>query len=285
MHKPLSIGGWVIVSGMAMHSASGNTENHSPTPILIEQGVIQDSMFLNRFASLTNDFEWYKVDEIRSGVGLVFSSQGLALRNADQPQHGDVIVDFLSPALAYRKAHGGGRSELLAKAIGVKGNDQYHVIDATAGLGKDAFVLASVGCQVTMFERSPLVAALLEDALFRLNEYDPEHWLAKQLHLHKGDSVELLKLWRNSEQVAPHAIYLDPMFPHRKKSALVKKEMQALQTLLGVDPDADELLIPALDLATKRVVVKRPASAPFLNARKPNLSMSSKKHRFDIYLK
>ena len=231
--------------------------------------------------------KWAMVEELTEGVGLVVSAQGLSMRNAANPQNGDVRIDFLSNALAYRKAKGGGKNELIAKAIGVKGSQDYHVIDATAGLGTDAYVLASVGCHVTMLERSPVVAALLKDALARLSR-DPEtQWLQDKLHFHHGDSVALLKQWTQTPPIGyvrPDAIYLDPMFPHRKKSALVKKEMQALQQLLGVDPDADDLLTPALSLAKKRVVVKRPASAPFLGERKPNLSMSSKKHRFDIYL-
>lgn len=248
--------------------------------LVIEPDIKQDSIFLNRVNDVCSGFNWQIVDQIHSGVGLVFSQEGLALRNVDQ-HYGDVRVDFLSSALAYRKAHGGGKGELLAKAIGIKGATNYNVIDATAGLGKDAFVLASVGCKVTMLERSPLVAALLDDALYRLNQQADAQWLSDALTLLKGDSVALLK----SSKIAAEAIYLDPMFPHRKKSALVKKEMQVLQSLLGVDPDADNLLTPALDIATKRVVVKRPARAPYLAERKPNMSMESKKHRFDIYLK
>ena len=114
-----------------------------------------------------------------------------------------------------------------------------------------------------------------------LNEQPDAQWLSERLHLVKGDSANILKTTAET----PDAIYLDPMFPHRKKSALVKKEMQVLQSLLGVDPDADQLLIPALALARKRVVVKRPNTAPFLDNKKPNMSMESKKHRFDIYLK
>ena len=268
-----------------MHKAESPDQKEIVYPLVINDKFIQDSVFLKRIEELLADICWQRADAIDSGIGLVYSERGLALRNADQPQQGDVLVDFLSPALAYRKAHGGGKGELLAKAIGVKGQADYTVIDATAGLGKDSFVLASVGCKVTMLERSPLVSALLADALIRLNEYDANHWLVNRLHLHSGDSVEVLTQWSPSDWPAPHAIYLDPMFPHRKKSALVKKEMQLLQNLLGVDPDADSLLAPALELATKRVVVKRPASAPFLDNSKPNLSMSSKKHRFDIYLK
>jgi 16S rRNA (guanine1516-N2)-methyltransferase len=259
---------------------SGPSTTECAVAIVIEPDVNQDSIFLSKIDTICSGFKWQLVDEIQSGVGLVFRQDGLALRNAEQ-SYGDVRVDFLSSALAYRKAHGGGKGELLAKAIGIKGANHYTVLDATAGLGKDAFLLASVGCEVMLSERSPLVAALLEDALCRLNQHDDAHWLSNALTLVKGDSMDILK----SLQVAPDAIYLDPMFPHRKKSALVKKEMQVLQSLLGVDPDADRLLEPALAAAKQRVVVKRPAKAAYLAEKKPNMSMQSKKHRFDIYLK
>jgi 16S rRNA (guanine1516-N2)-methyltransferase len=82
----------------------------------------------------------------------------------------------------------------------------------------------------------------------------------------------------------PDVVYLDPMFPHRKKSAAVKKEMRLFQQLLGSDDDADLLLEPALTLAKKRVVVKRPSGAPFLANKKPHIEMLGKANRFDVYL-
>ena len=264
-------------------------DNHQTTaiPVVDERSATESTQDLAvKINDLLHGQAWQQVNSIDEGVGLVLSDNGLSLRNADTPKNGDVRVDFLSSALEYRRAKGGGKSELLVKAIGIKGSQDYRVIDATAGLGTDSFVLASNGCTVTMLERSALVAALLADALARLQFNAPDHELCQRLHLSRGDSVAQLSDWAcesESDFQRPEAIYLDPMFPHRKKSALVKKEMQALQQLLGVDPDADNLLEPALALATKRVVVKRPASAPFLAERKPNLSMSSKKHRFDIY--
>ena len=81
----------------------------------------------------------------------------------------------------------------------------------------------------------------------------------------------------------PQVVYLDPMFPHKQKSALVKKEMRVFQSLVGPDLDADGLLAPARQLATKRVVVKRPDYAPPLaDVATPN-AVVTKGHRFDIY--
>jgi 16S rRNA (guanine1516-N2)-methyltransferase len=104
---------------------------------------------------------------------------------------------------------------------------------------------------------------------------------SEQFTFQPGQATELLSNWPKDK---PDAIYLDPMFPHKKKSALVKKEMRLFQHLLGPDDDADRLLEPAIQLAQKRVVVKRPDYAPFLADKKPSMQIKSKKHRFDVYL-
>ena len=213
------------------------------------------------------------------GVYLQIQNGVLGLADASEKKVLPVEVDFASPASLYRKQHGGGRKEPIVKAIGLKGNEGWHVVDATPGLGRDAFVLVSVGCKVTMIERSPIVAALLEDGIRRLALSFPE--LAAKMSLQHGNSAEVMQYF-TGENV--NAIYLDPMFPHKKKSALVKKEMRLFQQLLGHDPDADALLPPALKLATHRVVVKRPNSADVLAGEKPSMAIESKKHRFDVYL-
>lgn len=194
------------------------------------------------------------------------------------PQHG-VLVDFAADALLYRKEHGGGRNEPLAKAIGIKGQEQLSVLDATAGLGRDSFIMASVGALVTMNERHPVVAALLTDGLQRLALNTQMTWLAERLSLvYAGLGTDQLPA------KSVDVVYLDPMFPHKKKSAQVKKPMRMFQTLVGADEDADSLLAQAQVLARKRVVVKRPNYAPFLNECAPSMQIKSKKHRFDVYL-
>lgn len=211
---------------------------------------------------------------------LVSQSNQLELQKTDEPKLGAISVNFVSGTMAHRRQFGGGRSEAIAKAVGVKGDYLPTVIDATAGLGRDAFVLASIGCHVTMFERHPVVAALLEDGLFRAYQ-DPTigSWLVQRLQLIYNSSITDL----NSLHEKPDVVYLDPMFPHRSKSALVKKEMRIFQQLVGSDMDADSLLVPARQLAKKRVVVKRPDYAPFLANQKPIANIKTKNHRFDIY--
>lgn len=215
-------------------------------------------------------------------LGLVFEHGVLGLKDFSEPKTGAVVVDFTADAIAYRASRSSIKNEAIAKAIGLKGNTQTTVIDATAGLGRDSFMLMTLGAQVTMLERSPFVAALLQDGLRRALQTEtlgPD--VDQKLRFIPGQAAQLLSNWQHD---APDAIYLDPMFPHKKKSALVKKEMRLFQQLLGHDEDADALLEPALALAKKRVVVKRPDYAPFLANQKPSMQIKSKKHRFDVYV-
>lgn len=231
-------------------------------------------------AQLKQLAEQWLYDHIELPFVLVSQAHQLELQKTDEPKLGAVAVNFVSGTMAHRRQFGGGRGEAIAKAVGVKGYYLPTVIDATAGLGRDAFVLASIGCQVTMFERHPVVAALLADGLDRAYQ-DPTigQLLQKQLRLIYNSSLHGLSLYQDK----PDVVYLDPMFPHRQKSALVKKEMRIFQQLVGSDLDAEELLEPARRLAKKRVVVKRPDYAPFLANQKPTAEIKTKNHRFDIY--
>ncbi|MDP5029649.1 class I SAM-dependent methyltransferase [Paraglaciecola sp.] len=222
------------------------------------------------------------VEMSHQGLVLVQSETHLGLKQLDEPKVGEVLVDFASEALTFRRLHGGGKKEAIAKAVGLKGQTALSVLDATAGLGRDAFVLASLGCKMQLIERSPAVAALLADGLQRAGEHaELAGWLPQRMSLQHGIAVNIMANWQGER---PDVVYLDPMFPHRKKSAAVKKEMRLFQQLLGPDEDADALLAPALALAKKRVVVKRPAGAPYLADKKPQLELQGKANRFDIYL-
>nr|WP_262114038.1 class I SAM-dependent methyltransferase [Aeromonas sp. Marseille-Q5825] len=219
--------------------------------------------------------------EFPAPFALVLTDTRLELRKLDEPKLGGVYVDFVDGAVAHRRKFGGGRGQSIAKAVGLKSGAMPTVVDATAGLGRDAFVLASLGCKVTLIERSPVVAALLQDGLARAAQ-DPEigPWVSERMQLLQGPAVDnLLAL---SER--PEVIYLDPMFPHKQKSALVKKEMRVFQSLVGPDLDADALLPAALKMANKRVVVKRPAYAGWLNEHKPSMAIETKGNRFDVYV-
>lgn len=247
--------------------------------LLIEQA---NNPLVEQYAqTIAQTWGFALVKEQHLGLALVLTDQYLCLQQVDDPKLGAVYVDFASDALTFRRLHGGGKKESIAKAVGLKKGFVPHVLDATAGLGRDAFVLASLGCNVDMIERSPVVSALLEDGLKRA-EFEPGlmDWLPQRMRLHYAKATELLNNWQDPK---PDVVYLDPMFPHRKKSALVKKEMRLFQQLLGPDEDADDLLTPALALASRRVVVKRPESAPHLGGKVPNMAITGKKLRFDVY--
>lgn len=218
-----------------------------------------------------------------SGLYLRCDALGLSLVHANLPDIHPVQVDFSAGALAHRRQFGGGRGQAIAKACGLKPGISPRILDATLGLAADAFVLAALGCSVLGIERHPWVAALVQDALQR-SAADPElDWLQQRLRLVNGDSTMSMAALAKAADFSPQVVYLDPMFPHSDKSAQVKKEMRFFRDLVGKDEDADLLLQQALDLASHRVVVKRPRKAPCLAGRAPNLSLEGKANRFDIY--
>lgn len=192
-------------------------------------------------------------------------------------------VDFTTGSLAHRKQYGGGKGQTIAKAIGLKQGIP-SVLDATAGLGKDSYVMACLGCKITMVERSPVIAALLQDGIERASlNIEFADILQQGFTLHNQDALSYIQAIDDASK--PDVIYLDPMYPEKKKSASVKKNMQILQKLLGHDLDTDEVLKAALEKAAKRVVVKRPKAADELQVgRKATLCYESKGTRYDVYI-
>ncbi|GIU27519.1 ribosomal RNA small subunit methyltransferase J [Shewanella sp. MBTL60-007] len=246
------------------------------------------SIFFNRhYPTLESACErWGLEFDANAEFELVFENGILTLIKRDEPKLKGISVDFVSGAVAHRRKFGGGRGQSIAKAVGLKQGVTPTVVDGTAGLGRDAFVLASLGCKVIMVERHPVVAALLEDGLRRAYE-DAEigDWMRERMSLFHGSSIDSLAAAAQASNTEVDVVYLDPMYPHREKSALVKKEMRVFQSLVGADLDADGLLAPAMALATKRVVVKRPDYADDLDGVKPSMVIATKKNRFDVYVK
>lgn len=213
---------------------------------------------------------------------LQVGTQGLQFVELGQDAPGPVRVDFVDGVVAHRRLFGGGNRQMIARAVGIQPGVRPLLVDATAGLGHDAFVLARLGCAVTLIERQPLIAALLEDGLRRALA-DPEVGpIVTHMRLICGNAIDLLCAWDGE---TPQVIYLDPMFPPREKSALVKKEMRLLRPLVGADNDAPALLAAALALASHRVVVKRPRKAPAIGGEPPGYALEGKSSRFDIYPK
>lgn len=214
---------------------------------------------------------------------LIVTADGLVLQQTGRKAPGPVSVDFGGSAMRHRRR--GGHNELLGKAVGVGRKPSLHVVDGTAGLGRDAFVLADLGCHVVLCEREPVLAVMLESALARAIA-SPDEWLsgvARRMSLLEGDAT------RQAPDTLPRTdvVYLDPMFPHRDKQAAVKKEMALFQHILPAtadDRDNPALLDWALSLAPARVVVKRARKAPTLDQRQPSHVISGKSVRFDVYV-
>ena len=209
---------------------------------------------------------------------LIDTERGLALQQTGRKAAGPVRVEFATGTAAHRRSFGGG--ELIVKAVGGGRQRRPMVLDATAGLGRDSFVLASWGYPVVLCERVPVVACLLRDGLRRAAASDDAELRAviARMRLQAVDALDYLR-----GETAPEVVVIDPMFPPSKKTALVKKDMQAFHRLVGADTDSESLLALALTTAIYRVVVKRPLRAEYLADRQPSFSVTGKAIRFDIY--
>jgi len=210
---------------------------------------------------------------------LVVTKQRLELREIGAKRTKPLYVDFIRGAAAHRRKYGGGRGQLIARAVGIKPGIKLRVLDATAGLGRDAFVLACLGCKMLLLERSPVIAALLKDG-FERAKLDPT-FSNIDMHLIVCDAISYMTNINSAHK--PDVVYLDPMYPISKKSALAKKEMRILRKIVGYDLDVDKLLQISFKTALKRVVVKRPRLAPQIQGPKPSLVFTGKSSRFDVY--
>jgi 16S rRNA (guanine1516-N2)-methyltransferase len=213
------------------------------------------------------------------GLLLVLTDERLELREVGT-KTGAVYVDFVEGKAAHRRNARG--AEGIARAVGLKSGRTPGVLDATAGLGRDAFVLASLGCMVTMCERNPVVWALLEDGLKRATVNAETAPIVAHMHLLRGNALEWLEKFEPSS-LERQVVYLDPMYPPKVKTALPKKEMRLFHSLVGQDEDASQVLEKALSLRCVRAVVKRPMQAePLLD--RPHTRLEAKNVRWDIYL-
>lgn len=252
-------------------------------------GIIQSSTTeLIDLVSWSDDWQVSFVDEqalVDDGLYLIVDGDHFYLQQGGQKAPGPVSVDFVHGASAHRRKFGGGKGQSIAKAVGISSAYKPTVLDATAGLGRDAFVLATLGCDVTMIERHPVVYLLLKSGLQCAQSAEDVADIMTRMKLLQGDSIGLLSNWLTENKPQPDIVYLDPMFPHSKSSAEAKKEMKLFRSLVGADLDEHELWEQANEIARCRIVVKRPAKAPPLAGKDPSYSLSGKANRFDIYSK
>ena len=226
------------------------------------------------------------INAVEADYSLQLSANGLSFVSSKK-NHGAIRCDFVSGSHRHRRNHGGGKGQMIAKAVGVSGKFYPNVLDLTAGLGSDGFVLASLGCNLSLLERNPIVYQLLNHGLEKAREAALDDIelaeIIQRMTLIQTNSLDYLNTV--SEDNFPDVIYIDPMFPPRKKSAQVKKEMQALHQIVGADEDASEVLEKALNKAIYRVVVKRPSHSDYLGMIKPSYSLEGKSTRYDIFAK
>jgi 16S rRNA (guanine1516-N2)-methyltransferase len=224
------------------------------------------------------------IEHRSSEVVLAYTPQGLQLLHiphGSQKSSCLLFVDFVHGKNGFRLAQNRTIKQAIARAVGVKAGFRPTILDGTAGLGSDSFVLASLDCNVTMCERSPIIGALLEDGLYRAAGAEKTAGIIEtRINLVQEDTQEYLK----KSRATFHTIYLDPMYPHRNQSALSKQALRIIRSLVGGDPDGAALLEIALDKAENRVVVKRPRKAPLLSDIQPSHVILMKNSRFDIYL-
>nr|WP_321464547.1 class I SAM-dependent methyltransferase [uncultured Desulfobulbus sp.] len=214
-----------------------------------------------------------------SGPILCLVEQRLEFRILGHPElTGGLWVEFDSTTARRRCGHTG--SELLIQAAKVRREAHPLLIDATAGLGRDAFLLASHGFRVEMIEINPVVAALLADGLARAGRLPHLLPVTECLRLVSGNSLDILA----HPSPLPDVIYLDPMFPQRSKSAKVKQNLRLLQLLDDHRVAPEALLETALAVGAKKVVVKRPLKGEHLAGRVPSYALKGKAIRFDVYV-
>ena len=187
---------------------------------------------------------------------------------------------FIKGPILHRLKYGKGRGQNLAKAVGMKFNKNRNIIDATAGLGYDSFILASLGAKVTLIERSQKIHELLQNGIDEGILFGGEiEKIINRMELLFGDSKDILP------KLTPEVIMIDTMYKERKKTALVKNNMRLVREIVGPDTDYIELLEVALNCAKNRVVLKQPRYAePIKDIKKCSHQIIGKTIRYDIFM-
>ena len=231
---------------------------------------------------MNTNFETIQLD---NELTLQRDENGLFLSSGDQILRGDFTK------MIPRVKASNIPKEFLVKAAKIKDADHpLTAIDATAGLGEDSLLLAAAGFQVTLFERNPVIAQLLADALERAKEIPELAPIVARMTLRNEDSIEALNALALSldrsepDVVSPDVILLDPMFPERQKSALVKKKLQMIQKLEMPCDDEKALVRAAMMTRPKKLIIKRPPKGPWLARLKPDYAQEGKAVRFDCFV-
>jgi len=263
----------------------------SPLQPAVRAAALPDDPALARWAALA---AWPSVtDDVfaTAPVALERDPHGLWLVGRRPELRGRAQVDLVGGRLGARLRRGVGTGDALARAVGARDGRRPPVIDLTMGWARDSAVLATLGCRVHGRERSPVIAALIEDGLARARaEVRLAAALERLTWEHTGRDTQLSfeSVFTRIEREAggPPVLLMDPMFPERDGSALVRLPLRLAGAVVGADPDAPQLLAAALACSTARVVVRRPLRAPELaSSRAPDLRVDGgRTTRFDVYL-
>ena len=210
-------------------------------------------------------------DSMGGELTLVFDDAGLSLVGCGMRYQGDFARMF------NRVTKGRLHHEMLVKIAKTK-TEHPIAVDAAAGMGEDSFLLAAAGDEVYLFERDKVIAALLRDALRRARQDDRLRGIVGRMRLIEGDSIERMpKL-----DIKPEIVYLDPMFPPRKKSGLIQKKLQLIQKLEQPCANERELYDAAAALRPKKIIIKRPLNGALLADKKPSYTVKGKAIRYDV---
>lgn len=212
-------------------------------------------------------------DRPGEGLTLLIDGTGVTLTGYGLRFRGDFAEDML-----HRVTNGRLEHEMLVHVAKTK-EPHPRAVDATAGMGEDSFLLAACGYEVTMYERNPVVAALLKDALRRAKKHPVLGPIAARMQLVEGDSTQFLP-----QHNAPDLIYLDPMFPERQKSGLINKRLQLIQHLEQPCIEEEALFSAAMAAKPKKLVIKRPLKGAVLAGHEPDYSVKGKAIRYDCFM-
>lgn len=209
------------------------------------------------------------------GLELKYTEDGLTLTDGKL----SIMVDFRD--MLPRLKQSNLQNEMQVKAARIKGQPMpQKIIDATAGFGEDSLILAAAGFEVDLYEFDDIIALLLEDGLDRAKNIPELAPIVARMHFHHADSIQAMQ----NLDYLPDSILLDPMFPSRSKSAMIKKKFQLLQKIESPCSVEEELLNAAIAANPKRIIIKRPLKGPFLADKKPSYSLEGKAIRYDCFV-
>ncbi len=225
---------------------------------------------LEKASALANKLFLPVSDIPGKGLNVVFDADGVSLEGYDLKYRGD-FTEMLHRLTGGRLQH-----EMLSHIARTK-KENPTAIDATAGMGTDSIIFAACGYDVTMFEQNPVIAALLKDAMQRARKHPELSEIVSRMTLIEGDSIELMP----KIPFSPDIIYLDPMFPERRKSGLINKKLQLIQKLEHPCYEGEALLNAAISLNPEKIIIKRPLKGENLAGKTPSYTIKGKAIRYD----